>query len=186
MPLWASGRVRRVTLNLDASEGWIVPTSAQLVAALADPYRLDLFARAVAAGSDGVVPGRATAKPWGKLVQAGLVTRDERGRFVARPGVFRDALDEDSAGGQKREDPVARLFSRGRLVSMPGPGPLREAMLRHVAETVFEPGRTYPEKHVNELLAQCHDDFAILRRYLVEAGLLTRSTDGRDYRRTMP
>lgn len=77
-----------------------MPTSAQLVAALADPDRLDLFVRAVAAGADGVAPDRAAAKHWGKLVQTGLVARDERGRFVARPGVFRDALTRSADGRQ--------------------------------------------------------------------------------------
>ena len=32
----------------------------------------------------------------------------------------------------------------------------------------FEPGRTYPESEVNEVLNRFHPDHAALRRYLVE------------------
>lgn len=38
----------------------------------------------------------------------------------------------------------------------------------------FEPGVTYPEPAVNDLLRRHHDDYAALRRYLVDAGLLRR------------
>jgi hypothetical protein len=38
----------------------------------------------------------------------------------------------------------------------------------------FEPGRTYPEAEVNEILQRFHPDFAALRRYLVENSFLTR------------
>jgi hypothetical protein len=38
----------------------------------------------------------------------------------------------------------------------------------------FEPGRTYPEAEVNEILQRFHPDFAALRRYLLENSFLTR------------
>jgi hypothetical protein len=38
----------------------------------------------------------------------------------------------------------------------------------------FEPGRTYPEREVNEILAGHSEDFATLRRYLVDYGYLAR------------
>jgi hypothetical protein len=40
---------------------------------------------------------------------------------------------------------------------------------------LFEPGRQYPEKEVNEILHAWYPDHAMLRRNLVDAGLLTRS-----------
>ncbi|HEU4948939.1 MAG TPA: DUF2087 domain-containing protein [Kribbella sp.] len=39
----------------------------------------------------------------------------------------------------------------------------------------FEPGREYPEKVVNGMLDDWYPDHAMLRRYLVDAGLLTRA-----------
>jgi hypothetical protein len=38
----------------------------------------------------------------------------------------------------------------------------------------FEPGRTYPEAEVNDILGRFHPDVAALRRYLVENGYMTR------------
>ena len=39
----------------------------------------------------------------------------------------------------------------------------------------FEPGVRYSEREVNELLAARHPDTAMLRRYLVDEGLLDRA-----------
>lgn len=46
----------------------------------------------------------------------------------------------------------------------------------------FEPGRAYAEREVNELLLRHHDDYAWLRRALVDHGLMTRARGV--YRRT--
>lgn len=47
------------------------------------------------------------------------------------------------------------------------------AVLRYVCRA-FEPGARYPEKQVNEMLSRYHEDYAALRRYLVDNGLLAR------------
>ena len=39
----------------------------------------------------------------------------------------------------------------------------------------FQEGVEYPEPDVNELLGRFHEDYASLRRHLVDDGLLTRS-----------
>lgn len=57
-------------------------------------------------------------------------------------------------------------------------------MLVHLAQTLFEPDRSYSEREVNEALLTVHEDAAALRRHLVVAGLLTRPRDGSSYRRT--
>ena len=56
---------------------------------------------------------------------------------------------------------------------MPAKMPERSAVLAYVAER-FEPGRDYAEAEVNVMLARVQDDFATLRRYLIDAGLLRR------------
>jgi hypothetical protein len=78
---------------------------------------------------------------------------------------------------------VAALFSHGRLTAIPRKAARREQLLVHLAETSFEPGRSYSEPEVNEALLAVHDDCSALRRYLVESGLLTRTRDGSSYRR---
>ncbi len=41
-------------------------------------------------------------------------------------------------------------------------------------ERALEPGRVYVESDGNGILGQVHDDYAALRRYLVDEGLLER------------
>lgn len=74
------------------------------------------------------------------------------------------------------------LFRGGRLVTIPRPGELRQALFAKLAER-FEPGRLYRERDVREILTAVHDDHAALRRHLVDDGFLERSNDGSSYGR---
>ncbi|MBD0746862.1 DUF2087 domain-containing protein [Streptomyces sp. CBMA152] len=78
---------------------------------------------------------------------------------------------------------VASLFSHGRLTAIPRKAARREQLLAHLQETLFEPDRTYTEREVNDALLTVHDDYPALRRYLITAGLLTRTRDGASYQR---
>ena len=60
-----------------------------------------------------------------------------------------------------------------------------QAVLRYVVN-VFEMGREYTEKEVNELLSRYHEDTAQLRRELVEQGLMAREGGGGKYWRIAP
>jgi hypothetical protein len=66
------------------------------------------------------------------------------------------------------------LGSDGRLHTIPSKHSKLLVVLDHLAQR-FEPGRTYPEAQVNEVLAEFHPDYAALRRYLVENQFLTRA-----------
>ncbi|MBT2443652.1 DUF2087 domain-containing protein [Streptomyces sp. ISL-36] len=80
--------------------------------------------------------------------------------------------------------PVADLFSAaGRLKAIPRRAPRREQLLDHLAESLFDPARSYTEREVNEALLTVHDDFPALRRYLVSSDRLCRTRDGASYRR---
>jgi len=61
----------------------------------------------------------------------------------------------------------------GRLRTIPSKHSKLLVVLDHLSQS-FEPGRTYPEAEVNQILTGFHPDFAALRRYLVENGFLTR------------
>ncbi|MEO3752483.1 DUF2087 domain-containing protein [Streptomyces sp. B6B3] len=78
---------------------------------------------------------------------------------------------------------VSALFARGRLIAIPRKAARREQLLTHLARTLFDPDRPYTEQEVNEALLTVHDDYAALRRYLVESRLLTRTRDGSLYYR---
>jgi hypothetical protein len=65
------------------------------------------------------------------------------------------------------------LGSDGRLRSIPTKLSKLLVVLDHLAQE-FEPGRTYAEAEVNDILMRHHPDYAALRRYLVENGFMTR------------
>ena len=64
-------------------------------------------------------------------------------------------------------------LGNGRLRMMPRPGAKRRIVLDYLA-TRFEPGVRYSETQVNAVLRGYHDDFAALRRYLIDEGLMSR------------
>src|SRR5258706_11218451 len=80
---------------------------------------------------------------------------------------------------------VLRAFVRdGRLVSIPAKPKKRDLLLPWILEQCFVEDRDYEEKEVNQRLALLHRDVAALRRYLVDARLLTREAG--IYRRAAP
>lgn len=82
----------------------------------------------------------------------------------------------DADGWDAYERKVLRDFFDGaRLTEIPAQRKKRSVVLRWLA-TRFEPGRAYPEKEVNALLARHHPDTASLRRELVGEHLLTRES----------
>ena len=118
-----------------------------------------------------------------KLEEAGLV-RCSRAQFYMIYSVNReqleapiidylvvdDALDDDSAYRQKVYD---SFIASGRLVSIPTQRKKREIICARLAEE-FEPGRTYTEPEVNEILTRWHEDYCFLRRELIAFGLMER------------
>jgi hypothetical protein len=73
------------------------------------------------------------------------------------------------------DDTVLRNFltDDARLHTIPTKRAKRLVVLDHLAQS-FEPGRTYPEAEVNEVLLGFHADYAALRRYLVDDQFLSR------------
>jgi ADP-ribose pyrophosphatase YjhB (NUDIX family) len=82
---------------------------------------------------------------------------------------------DDHGAGDPKVAAVLRAFIRGgRLTQMPTVAGKRQIVLEHIA-AVFEPGVRYPEPAVNTILRAWHADYAMLRRYLVDSGLLDRA-----------
>lgn len=82
-----------------------------------------------------------------------------------------------------RQERVLRSFftDEGRLHTIPSRHAKLLVVLDRLAQE-FEPGRTYPEAEVNDVLQRFHPDYAALRRYLVENDFMTR--DGGVYWRS--
>lgn len=80
---------------------------------------------------------------------------------------------------------VLRAFLRdGRLTVIPSQERKRLVILEFLCSACFAQGREFSEAEVNERLRAYHEDVAALRRYMVVAGLLSRSAGM--YRRTDP
>lgn len=127
-----------------------------------------------------------------KLVEAGLVSGPAEGE----PALFRldlkalQALKRQLFAGQPRAaaeeattpaGKVLRNFLDGeRLKEIPASHAKRQVILAWLVAK-FEPGVRYPERQVNAIIARHHPDYASLRRYLVDAGLMQRA-DGMYWR----
>lgn len=77
------------------------------------------------------------------------------------------------------------LSPDGRLLAFPAQEKKERVILRHIVQ-VFEPGRRYPEKEVNQILLQFNEDTARLRRHLVDYGFMQREGGGGAYWRVEP
>lgn len=90
-----------------------------------------------------------------------------------------DAPDREAYDAARAEQDklVGRLFTDGRIAVVPAKRKVRAAVLLEVVGR-FDPGRDYAEPEVNEILLGVHEDFAYLRRELVNYRYLERA-DGR-------
>ncbi|NPD04595.1 DUF2087 domain-containing protein [Nocardioides sp. zg-1308] len=79
------------------------------------------------------------------------------------------------AARAEQERLVGRLFTAGRIERVPARRKVRVAVLLEVLAR-FEPGRDYSEPEVNEVLLAVHEDFAYLRRELVNYHYLQRES----------
>ena len=76
------------------------------------------------------------------------------------------AIDSDSAV-------VQRFVRDGRLLDLPIKESKLEVVLRWVVAQI-PADKTFSEREISALLTEFHDDYALLRRYLVDFGLMAR------------
>jgi hypothetical protein len=67
----------------------------------------------------------------------------------------------------------AYISRDGTLKSIPTQQKKLLVILKQLVKD-FEPGMKYPEAQVNKMLGRYHEDYAALRRYMVDNGLLQR------------
>jgi hypothetical protein len=182
-------------MDAPGSSTWPVDPR-QITALLADPVRLRVFAALVLFA--GTSPAQTA-----RLAEAAGTTVRETARALARFEEFGFAIRDANAWRATTQEALAAamtsiedtrapalpalpmpteadaavlrgFFADGRLVHLPAQRTKQLVVLDYLAQA-FEPGVRYPEAEVNDILAKFHDDFAALRRFLVDAGLLTRS-----------
>ena len=175
-----------------------IPDPRRLTALLADPVRLRVYAALVLSPAQGGaqppelaeasgVPARDVVKALARFEEVRLAARltpEQGGGWRATPETLRAAAEasarqREELPGPGVDDPqtattLRGFFSRGRLTHVPLAHVKRMVVLDYLAQS-FEPGVRYPEAEVNEILSKFHDDYAALRRYLVDADFLGRS-----------
>ena len=87
-----------------------------------------------------------------------------------------EALDWNEADKKVLRD----YTENGHLTQIPVKTAKVLVVLRWLA-TKFQPGTHYTEKQVNTILKEAHEDFATLRRSLVDYGYMRRERGGGDY-----
>lgn len=162
---------------------------ADLIRVVSDPLRLSILGRAaegrvsldeLATAFD--VPRRKVVEAIGKLRATGLLTDeltldgDALRRVAADLPSPEGAADVITTGPWTDEEKrvLGRFFSGTRLIEIPTSRGKRQLVLERLAQE-FEPGLRYQEADVSLTLQLFHPDYAALRRYLVEEGLLTRA-----------
>lgn len=113
------------------------------------------------------------------LLRSGFV--GEHGdRLVFVESAFARALH---AEGQVRAEGIERFLRDGRIDRYPSrPGERRE-LLGYVAARVLNGDEVLEEREMNGRLEDFSADPAVLRRYLVDFGIVERRADGSEYAR---
>lgn len=154
-----------------------------------DPVRLAILGRA----ASGPVEATSLAGELDvhlKQVLSGIVRLREAGLLTDENTLDRGALRElarslpddvavdpavvDGPWSSEEVQVLSRFFEGSKLTSIPANHTKRLVVLERLAME-FEPGLRYQERQVNLMLQMFHPDFAALRRYLVDDGLLTRA-----------
>lgn len=116
-----------------------------------------------------------------KLVSAGIVSEErvaQRRVYTLNTQLLRsvrrhDGQDDSGPAYDDRARVMKHFFKNGKLVTIPAARKQRVIVLQYLLEQ-FDPARAYQEREVNELLGGFNEDFATLRRELVDYGYLVR------------
>ena len=127
-----------------------------------------------------------------KMEEAGLVTMHKE-QYYTMATLNQQMLDQqlsqiicpegstldvqDAREQQYREKVLQNLFEYGRLKTIPVQRKKRRIILEEIAKQ-FERGKIYPEKEVNLIIADFHDDFCTLRREMIAEGIMERNQTG--------
>jgi hypothetical protein len=166
-----------------------VVTPAEFLRLAVEPRRLALLGLAASGSADAKVVAEAfgddlkgVLKELAKLRAAGLIRVDgsldaERLRELGAALPPPEGADPRILEGGWSPDEVAVLetfFEGTRLRQIPSQHAKRQIVLDRLAQE-FEPGLRYSEQEISRTLQVFHDDYAALRRYMVDGGLLTRA-----------
>jgi hypothetical protein len=166
-----------------------MPAPTDFLRLALDPVRLAVLGHAATGPVDARELARLLRVPERKVLNAlaavravGLVDEDHRLvvetlREIAQAlpaGAPADPAVVEGSWTAEEIDVLGRFFEGSRLKEIPASAGKRLVVLERLVQE-FEPGVRYDELGVNRVLQLFHPDYAALRRYLVDHGLLTRA-----------
>ncbi|MBX7444524.1 DUF2087 domain-containing protein [Arthrobacter sp. MAHUQ-56] len=113
------------------------------------------------------------------LLESGLVEQRPSGGLAASELVFRNLLEQQPR--RQRKTGLDRFMHLGRIERYPANQAERRELLARIAGEIAAPGERLSERQVNERLLSYTDDVVLLRRYMVDFGLLERTPSGSSY-----
>ncbi|GAB5080801.1 DUF2087 domain-containing protein [Arthrobacter sp. AD-310] len=172
-------RADRAALSGQSGPHW-----RRVMAALASDDARTAYAQVVLGATNpaDLLPGvkeQRRTKAVAVLLEAGLVEQTGAG-LQATGTVFRDLLSQQP---RQPKTGVARFLRLGRIDRYPASRTERRELLAWVASDAIRQGEDLSERQVNERLLSYTDDVVLLRRYLVDFGLLERTPSGSSYSR---
>jgi hypothetical protein len=150
----------------------------RIIATLADPVRRQVYA-GVVLDVEVDVPSKKREKALAALTAAGLLLAagDD---YAVNPDAFASLLAASPAVTRAGVD---RFVRDGRIEQYPVRADDRFTLLTWVRDRALPDDAELSERELNDRLGELTGDIASLRRYLVDAGLVTRDAAGRRYRR---
>jgi hypothetical protein len=115
------------------------------------------------------------------LLESGLVELHAADKFDAPESIFRDLLTQFPR--RQAQTGLARFMRLGKIERYPANTGERRELLAWIIREAIEPGELLTERQVNERLLSYTDDVVLLRRYMVDFGLLQRTPSGSSYSR---
>jgi hypothetical protein len=115
------------------------------------------------------------------LLESGLVERNAGNELEAPEAIFHHLLTQQPR--RQAQTGLARFLRLGRIERYPANMTERRELLAWIVREAIKPGEDLTEKQVNERLLSYSDDVVLLRRYMIDFGLLERTPSGSTYSR---
>lgn len=77
---------------------------------------------------------------------------------------------------------VERFLKNGRLITIPKKAKDKRLVFNYIYEILLNENKnSFTEKEINEVIKPVYEDFALVRRYFVDNGYLSRDSYGKQY-----
>lgn len=124
---------------------------------------------------------RQTTKSLERWEKIGLLSK-QGAVWSLNESMLEEAIKSQAKPATHRES-VERFFTGLQLNSLPAKPAERFQVLKYVRDAVIHVGEELAEAQLNERLRVIHPDVALIRRYMVDFGLVDRTANGSTYSR---